>query len=106
MTEVKPITPSEVANRKLVDLPPIVIECWNAQIAHDWDGRYAEILQEDIVNRMISKGIPREEIFDKHYLDIEEIYKLYGWYVSYDKPAYNEAYEPSFTFEKAKVVRA
>lgn len=39
-------------------------------------------------------------IFAEKWLDVEEIFRQVGWSVSYDNPAYNESYEPSWTFTK------
>lgn len=44
--------------------------------------------------------ITEQECFDRHYLDIEEIYSASGWVVKYDKPAYNEDYPATFEFKK------
>lgn len=39
-------------------------------------------------------------VYGKQYLDVEDIYRKEGWKVVYDKPAYCETYEPTFTFSK------
>ena len=54
---------------------------------------------EDISNKM---NLPRHEVFERHYLDFEQLYRNAGWDVDYDKPAYNETYKASFTFSKKK----
>jgi len=49
---------------------------------------------------MAATGKTRDEVFDKGWLNIEPMYRAAGWKVVYDKPAYNESYEPTFTFTK------
>lgn len=45
--------------------------------------------------------VPRNVVFANKWLDIEDIYREQGWRVDYDKPAYNENYQASFTFAPA-----
>jgi hypothetical protein len=39
-------------------------------------------------------------MFNKHWFDIEDIYRKAGWAVEFDKPGYNESYESFFVFKK------
>jgi hypothetical protein len=66
-------------------------------------GKTATILQEEVVERIICKykyTVERSEIFDKGWLDIEDIFEGVGWKVEYDKPSYCDSYPASFTFKK------
>lgn len=96
MTE--PITPDEV---KVALKPDEVTQVFNELIQKYWNGSEATIKQDEIA-KLIAKrmGISEKDLFDKHYLDIEELYRQNGWVVVYDKPAYNESYPPIFTFSK------
>ncbi|PWU23004.1 hypothetical protein C5B42_04325 [Candidatus Cerribacteria bacterium 'Amazon FNV 2010 28 9'] len=97
---VSPITPDEVPQRRAATLPDVVIEAFNELITeHSLNGR-AVIFQKDAIQRMISKGLTREQIFSNHWLDVEDVYRLAGWDVVYDRPGFNESYEPSFTFTR------
>jgi hypothetical protein len=97
---MKPIRPSQVQERK-VEIPDVVIECVNKMIQSEWSGFQSKIYQKDLVNKIIESSVfTREEIFAKHYLDFEYLYKKAGWKVVYDKPAYNEDYEAYFVFSK------
>lgn len=107
---IKPISPDEVVEtKKTLVFPAPVIEAWNFLIAkHYSDGR-ALIMQDEAVKTLIkylkldeSDPASRRFCYDNKYLDIEDIYRAEGWTVEYDKPAYNESYEPSFTFRKRK----
>ena len=46
--------------------------------------------------------ITSQDVLDKDYLNIEEVFRAVGWVVIYDKPAYNESYEPTFEFRKER----
>lgn len=91
--KVKPITPDEVVH----EIPDVVIEVVNALIKEKWNGQKSHILQEEILERL---SIPHDEIFEKRWLDFEHIYREAGWFVIYDKPAWDEDYKPYFDFEK------
>lgn len=104
MNKVKPIKPDEVDGAKVI--PDEVIKAFNTLIAKEWDGRSAILRQGDVIKEIgrnlkaSGKVMARSELFDEHYLDVEEIFRQEGWKVHYDKPAYNEDYEPSWTFQK------
>lgn len=51
---------------------------------------------------LVRRGMKRDELFDKGWMDIEPIYRKSGWRVEYDKPAYNETYPATFTFSKKR----
>lgn len=105
MSTVKPISPNDIAEaKKTLVFPPKVIETWNFLIAKNWtEGRSIVYQNEAIELLMKNLGIEeRNDIFHKKYLEIEDVYRAEGWTVVYDKPAYYETYEPSFTFRKKK----
>ena len=101
MIKDRPIKPEEVRARRIDFIPSIIFETINAMICEKFDGKSATLKQEDILNRVCneSSGLTRQEIFDKHYLDIEPCYREQGWKVEYDKPGYNESYPATFTFK-------
>ena len=99
---VKPISPNEVKHV----IPDLIIEAVNKLIQEKWDGKRAVIKQCEILDRIVNTNqdspnyLTRGEIFEKHFLDFENLYRAEGWNVDYDKPAYCETYEPYFTFTK------
>ncbi len=98
---VKPISPDEVVQKKKTSFPDFVLEAFNELITKNFRGKSAIIKQNDVVNLIVSKGaIDIDAVFAAHYLDVEDVYRDAGWKVSYDKPAYCEDYEPTFTFSK------
>ena len=96
-----PIKPGEVLSRKVAAIPEEVFEVFNALIAEKWDGYQAIVIQEDIGKRIaVALKIPITEVFARHFLDVEDLYRRAGWKVEYDKPGYNETYEAKFIFRK------
>ena len=97
---IEPISPSDV--KKII--PDFVVETVNKLIMEKWDGDEAIILQDDIMD-IVSSDDPdndkpsRQEVFDKRWLDFEDLYREKGWDVEYDKPAYNEFYKARFIFK-------
>lgn len=107
---MKPITPSEATKNK--EIPPFVIECFNALIKKEFNGSSARVMQEDVVRSILAHPATKEilkitrsrrgEIFDRGWLDVESVYHKVGWKVVYDKPAFNEDYEPFFVFTRRR----
>lgn len=100
---MKPISPKDVVNKKREALPEKVLEAFNELIARNWDDYSSVVLQKEVANLIASKlDITTSEVYSNHYLDVEDIYRKAGWIVEYDKPAYCETYEASFTFTKPR----
>jgi hypothetical protein len=99
MATVQAIRPEDVVSQKRDSIPNEVIECFNELIVENYNGAYATVYQEDVVKRIVAKGIGREKIFKNSWLDVEEIFEAEGWRVEYDKPGYCESYEAHFKFE-------
>lgn len=103
MNKVQPITPEEAGPGKARVLPDEVIQVWNDTIARNVVNGVAKIGQSEIITAlMVKTKCPRPTVFNEHWLDIEDLYRSAGWVVNYDKPGYDENYEASFTFAKAK----
>jgi hypothetical protein len=100
---VEPISPNEV--KKII--PDFVIEAVNHLIKEKWNGVNATVLQDEILDIIASDDIDddkpsKREIFEKNWLDFEDLYREKGWIVEYDKPGYNEFYKAKFIFKKKK----
>lgn len=96
---IRPITPDDIGTHKYEVLPKTVIVTWNELIALNFTAGRARIEQEEIVCALCkAMACERRHVFDQKWLDIEEVYREFGWDVAYDKPGYNEGYEPSFKF--------
>ena len=96
------ITPSEAISHKESIIPEEVFDAFNEMIVEKIDGNgSATVMQDDVVERIVSKlACNRQEIFDKHWLDVEKIYRDAGWNVKFDKPAYCETYQAYFKFSR------
>jgi hypothetical protein len=96
---VLPIRPEEVDTGK--HIPDEVIEAFNELIAEKYIG-YAVVGRENAIKRILTKlpDVERMDIINKGWLNIEGIYASAGWDVKYDKPGYNESYDPYFTFTR------
>lgn len=104
MATVQPITPHDVVDKKLETLPDAVIRAFNTLIAKKFNGYQSNIKQEEAINAIIAEDetIGRQEIFDNHWLDVEDIYRKIGWDVTFDKTGYNESYSAYYVFKKKK----
>lgn len=98
---VKPLRPSEIGANKVNHIPAAVIEAVNELLTEQFTGGSVTIKQKEIVERAKKKMDPGAR-FNYDWLNFEPLFRTYGWKVSYDKPAYNEDYEPYFDFEPAK----
>jgi hypothetical protein len=95
---IKPITPNEVH----IEIPDKVIEVFNKLIKSNWDGDEAVVYQDDAVGALCGElKVFSSEIYGKHYLDVEEVYRKAGWYVEYDKPGFNDDYRAYYIFRKS-----
>lgn len=95
----RPISPRDVALEKAKQIPAAVFDAFNAEIGTRFDGQSATVKQEAIVARLVAAGLKRSEVFDKGWLNVEEVYREVGWRVHYEKPGYNETGSAYFVFE-------
>lgn len=102
----KPISPCDVTKAKLANIPDLVVEAINELISEKFNSRIgiSAVCQDDIIVRIMAKmpGATRDLIFEKGWLDIEDMYGEAGWEVEYDKPGYNESYPATFRFKRPK----
>ena len=99
MMDIQPITPNDIDTEKVKIMPWEVIHAWNGLLAAKFTAGRARILQDDAIDAVMSAtGCTRAHVFSEGWLDIAEIYRANGWKVVYDRPAYNESYEATFTF--------
>ncbi|MFA5933232.1 MAG: hypothetical protein WCV81_03125 [Microgenomates group bacterium] len=101
--KVRPISPEEVAKKKIETFPDAVIESFNELIVENDDGRRDIIVkQKDAVKLMESKGLNSAEIYKRGWLNIEEMYRKANWKVGYEKPAMDEDFDAYFTFSRKR----
>lgn len=91
------IKPEDIKSKIEADVEHVVDDLLQKR----WDGRSAVLTQSEIITALMDKmGVSRQYVFNKKLLDFEQAYRDVGWHVYYDKPGYNESYEPTFTFTK------
>ena len=103
--KVKPITPDEIVNNLENIIPSSIILAVNQLLIEKYRGDgEVSVKQKDIIERAISidESLTSNIIFEKKYMDFEDLYRKSGWSVSYDKPGYNENYDAYFIFNKKK----
>jgi len=101
---VQAIKPSDIMDNLDTIIEPAVIQAVNEILKEKFRGDSVTILQKDIVSRAIkiNPKLTNDILYKNHHLDFEPIFIKAGWAVSYDKPGYNETYEPSFEFRTKK----
>lgn len=107
--KTKPLTFDEVHEAKKSfnkdNIPWYVIDAVNNLLTQNFvkDGPI-EFTQDALISEIksIYYDVTNAELFDKNYLDIEDLYESYGWKVTYNKTPYYESNGKStFTFTKA-----
>ncbi|MGZ8924599.1 MAG: hypothetical protein ACXW2E_01820 [Nitrososphaeraceae archaeon] len=99
--DIRPINPNDIEKVVGSRIPDAIIKTVNELIIENWDGSEAIILQKNIIQRS-QELFPSTVRFNYKWLNIESLFESVGWKVKYDKPAYNESYEPFFVFSKSK----
>ena len=97
---IKPITPEDMPK---IHVPDEIIDIFNRHIKKNWNGDDSTILQEDLIHDIVNEtGKTRSEIYDKRWLDVEDIYRDAGWDVEYCSPCAmdGENFKPYFRFKK------
>lgn len=95
------ITPQEAIKSKVRSIPEEVLEAFNELIVENLSSGRSTVMQDDVISRIREKmhwDVTRQQIFDKGWLDVEDVFREAGWLVEYDKPGYCEDYSASFKF--------
>lgn len=96
--KVMPIKASEITKIRHQAIPDAVIEAFNKLILKDFSAGSAKVKQDDVVSLITGKGLSRKEIFDNHWLDVEDLYRKNGWTVKYNSPCRDENFDSYFLF--------
>ncbi len=99
-----PVSPVEAAELHKIQIPEEVFSAFNSLIAEKLRSGYARVLQKDVLALLEDQGMDRNEIFEKHWLDVEDSYREAGWKVSYDRPVYyaGENFDAYFDFKDSR----
>ncbi len=107
----RPITPDQALKAKINAIPSFVIEAVNELLAKRFSGVSCTIKQKEVIEKAEEIGMARGTIpghasrqtfFNEHWLDFEPLFRDAGWKVEYDKPGWDESYEPFWKFSRAK----
>src|SRR5882724_6494617 len=106
---IEPLSPDDVIIQKQSIIPDVVIDCFNELIAQHYGGGSSTFKQTEVADlicqrmRQGNHDFSDRIIYDKHWLDVESIYREKGWIVEYDKPGFNESYDATFTIKRRRV---
>lgn len=92
---VEPSTPKEVEESANYAIHPAIIQAVNELLKEEYiPGRTVTLLQKIIVKKAksICKELTERQIFDKHWMDFEPVFRKAGWKVNYNSPAWCETY--------------
>lgn len=125
---IKPITPAEAVKQRHEnwerDLPAPVLEAINSVIVSKipLTSNYISfsVKQDEMMKAILKRleegraeyggseeNMPwyykatRQDVYNNNWLDFESLYRRAGWKVEYDRPGFNETYDPYWTFTKA-----
>ena len=102
---MKPITPAEVASKKLETIPDEVIGAFNELIARHYNHGESTFRHKELLALLQSKmgdEVSTQEMCNRGWLDVEPIFQNAGWDVEFDKPGYNDSYPTTWTFTAKK----
>lgn len=98
-----PMTPDEISDAKAQAIPDYIFDAFNKLISQKWNGTRARFTQNEVLELIAEDErcmFTRQEIFDKHLLDVEPAYRSVGWTVEYEKLKHYESFTANFTFMK------
>ena len=101
--QIKPMSPQDIYDELETIIPSYVIVAVNNLLQLNYRGEYEiKISQKDILAEILKlapEGVTEKVILKNKYLDFEPLFQKYGWKIEYDKPGFNESYEPIFKFK-------
>lgn len=96
-----PVSPDEIGAIRHAVIPERVFDMFNELINRNWDGRKSIVYKRIIMEKILEgTTLSREKVYSNGWLEIDDLYREKGWIVIYNKPSYNEFYEPYWTFSK------
>lgn len=97
----RPITPAEAETLRLESIPDFVIESFNEMITKNLSQGLARFTHNEVMALIVPKlsgNLTRESIYKNSCNDIAKLFREAGWKVDFDRPGYNESYEPFWVF--------
>jgi hypothetical protein len=102
---IKPITPKEIEDNLVDIFPDAVIQAFNALIKENYkvNGETTFTLQDvKKTIKLIDPKVNITKLIDNGKLDVEPLYRQYGWEVEYESPDRDESFDEYFSFKKKK----
>ena len=84
MSEVKPIKPTEILNKKIATIPSVIIQIVNELLVKNWDGHSSVIRMDELFDKYFKRtGLPddranRDTVHDNNWLHFESAYRNEG----------------------------
>lgn len=97
-------TPDDALAQHSATIPEEIFEIVNGFLAERVHNRTIEIEQREIAAKLELTDISEAQAISHGWLDFEDVYKKAGWIVNFDKPGFNESYQPIWTFEKPQTL--
>lgn len=99
---IRPVTPKEVTPLapERGPIPAGVIKVFNLLIAENLRGDFSTFTQDAVVERLAEAGYNIDEVFTKHWLDVESLYEEVGWGVLFRTNGLSPEPE-TFTFRRS-----
>lgn len=98
-----PFSPREALKAAESAFPAQVFEAFNELLAENLSRRggrvSASFPESAVVERIVSKGVAKAELYQRGWLDIQHHYQQLGWSVDRDVPGFNESYPATFNFK-------
>lgn len=96
----KPISINDLT-KKNYEIPDLVIVIVDSMLKDRWQNNSAILFISDIIKSIqVVCNKTESEILNKHWLDIEPIYRQAGYDVEYHKPEINSIDKAYFKFSK------
>ena len=111
MVNIKPFSPEEAKNAKASALPKELLQAVNELLTERYKDHGGIIIKLKDIKERCKKILGIDEMFSgvdpmdswpDGIWDIEPVYRLAGWKVSWDGPGYNESYDGYFEFSRKK----
>jgi hypothetical protein len=106
---IKPITPDEVLEKKLLTIPEAMLQAVNELIVLMWNGSSTTIRKDELITRYcyivdeLEDRAMVEQLEHIKAFDFEHIYIFHGWKVEYNAPDYKPGcndFEANWVFRK------
>lgn len=114
MSNVKPFSPQDARQNKILVLPDFFLNAINQLLSEQYRANYEITLKaKDIIARAeqlrtnpdgdyTSSSAAPLNYYSSGYMDFKSVYEDAGWIVKYITPDYTESFDSYYTFEERK----